>query len=284
MRAFVRRHPLPTFFVLTYTLSWAYWVPMALGGRHVAPGSNVTHFPGLFGPAVAALIVLALTEGGTGVAALLKRMVCVSRPGVRFWLYSLSPLGFLLLALLIARIGGFARPPWSAFAVYSGLPALGVIPVFALVLLGNGFGEEAGWRGFALEPLQQRFGPLRGTLALGALWAGWHIPAFWIVETYRQMTPAMIAGGFVLGIASGALVLARVSERTQGSVLAVALWHALYNMTSATAASRGIVAAVTTTCVIVWATALLLHEWRHRVGGSILAVHAQPAAAGAHTR
>jgi hypothetical protein len=45
-------------------------------------------------------------------------------------------------------------------------------------------------------------------------------------------------------------------------VLAAALWHALYNMTSATAASRGVIAAVTTTCVMLWATVLLIGEAR----------------------
>ena len=45
---------------------------------------------------------------------------------------------------------------------------------------------------------------------------------------------------------------------TNGSVLAAALWHAGYNMTSATAASRGVIAAVTTTAVMMWALALLV--------------------------
>jgi hypothetical protein len=35
-------------------------------------------------------------------------------------------------------------------------------------------------------------------------------------------------------------------------------------MTSATAASRGVIAAVTTTCVMVWATVLLIKEVRRR--------------------
>jgi membrane protease YdiL (CAAX protease family) len=58
--------------------------------------------------------------------------------------------------------------------VYSGLPPLGLPAIVLLVLLFNGFGEETGWRGFALEPLQARFGPVTGTLVLAALWAGWH--------------------------------------------------------------------------------------------------------------
>ena len=73
----------------------------------------------------------------------------------------------------------------------------------------------------------------------------------------------MIIGGFALGICAGALVLSRIAQRTCGSILAAALWHAGYNMTSATAASRGVVAAVTTTAVMVWAVVLLVGAARH---------------------
>ena len=99
-------------------------------------------------------------------------------------------------------------------------------------------------------------------------------PAFFVVETYQTMTVPMIIGEFGLGICAGAIVLSRIAQRTDGSVLAAAFWHALYNMTSATAASRGVIAAVTTT--MVWATVLLIGEARRRTQPSVLLVeHAQ---------
>ena len=259
---FVRRHPVVSFFVLAYGLSWAYWIPLALSGVRTAPGSSTTHEPGLLGPALAAFIITGLTEGRSGVTAFAKRLVLVSRPTSRFLIYSLSPLMFLALAIVVGLVMRAPLPPLSEFAMYSGLPPLGLPAVLLLVLLFNGFGEETGWRGFALEPLQRRYGPVAGTLILAALWAGWHTPAFFIVETYRTMTVPMIIGGFGLGICAGAIVLSRIAQRTDGSVLAAALWHALYNMTSATAASRGVIAAVTTTCVMLWATVLLIGEAR----------------------
>ena len=204
--------------------------------------------------------------------ALARRLVLVSQPAWRFFLYSLSPVTFLVLAVALARVTQTGLPPWSDFAVYSGLPPLAVPAVLLLVLLFNGFSEETGWRGFALEPLQRRYGPLAGTLILAALWAGWHTPTFFVVETYRNMTAPMIIGGFGLGICAGAIVLSRIAQRTHGSILAAALWHAIYNMTSATAASRGVIAAVTTTCVMAWATILLIGEVRRGTHPSTLRV------------
>ena len=35
-------------------------------------------------------------------------------------------------------------------------------------------GEELSWSGYAIDPLQDRFGALRGALLLGVIWAVWH--------------------------------------------------------------------------------------------------------------
>ena len=56
--AFVRRHPLVAFFVLAYALTWPL-IPLVT----VSP---LWGFPALFGPALAAVIVAALTDGRAG--------------------------------------------------------------------------------------------------------------------------------------------------------------------------------------------------------------------------
>ena len=66
----VRKHPVVSFFVIAYGLSWAYWIPLAIARVHVSPGSRVTHFPGLLGPALAAFIVTGLTDGMRGILGL----------------------------------------------------------------------------------------------------------------------------------------------------------------------------------------------------------------------
>jgi hypothetical protein len=123
---FVRRHPVVSFFVLAYGLSWAYWIPLALSGVRTAPGSSTTHEPGLLGPALAAFIITGLNGGRSGVTAFAKRLVPVSRPTSRFLIYSLSPLMFLALAIVVGLVMRAPLPPLSEFAIYSGLPPLGL--------------------------------------------------------------------------------------------------------------------------------------------------------------
>lgn len=271
MRGLIRRYPTAAFFILAYALSWAYWVPMLLTGKRVAPGSSTTHFPGLLGPAIAAVIVQATTLGTPGLRDLWRRIILVSRPTTRFVAYSLSPVAFLAAALLVMLVLDMPLPAVSEFGRYSGLPELGLAIVLPLVLLFSGYGEELGWRGYALAPLQSRFGPLGGALVLAALWAGWHLPTFGVIQTYREMTPPMIVFGFLLGLTCGSIVLANVANRTQGSVLAAALWHATYNLTAATSAGGGFISAFTTTCVMVWAVAVVVLERRGRTGSVMAA-------------
>ena len=261
MRDFARHHPILVYVVLAYALSWAYWIPLALSGAVVAPGGSVSHFPGLLGPAIAAFITTALTSGVAGVRALGRSLWLVSRPTGRFWLYALSPVGFIVVALLIARLLG-RMPAWSDFSLFSGLPPLPLVSVLVLALIFNGYGEEIGWRGFLLPQLLERHGTVPSALLVALFWAGWHTPTFWTIEGYSSMSVPMLLGGFGLGLCTGSIVLAHISTRTQGSVLAAAIWHVAYNMGAATIAGRGVVGAASTACVQVWAVVIVVQEAR----------------------
>jgi hypothetical protein len=55
------RAPLPSYFLLAVALTWAWWVPLGLTGHVVDEGWRPTHFPGEFGPLLAAVVVTAVT-------------------------------------------------------------------------------------------------------------------------------------------------------------------------------------------------------------------------------
>jgi uncharacterized protein len=248
--------PVAVFFVLAYALGWGWWVPLALSGRTVERGDGwPTHIPGLLGPLTAALVVLAFTEGRAGVRRWLADMVRWPREG-RWRLAVVAPLGFLALGVLVVAVTGDV-PPAGDFIRYSGTGAsVGALLVAVVV---NGFGEEAGWRGYALPRLQARLGPMRATLVLAAAWTAWHAPLFAILASFKGFG-ALTLVGFFVGITAGALVLTSVYNGTGGSILAVAAWHGAYNLAAATTAADGTIAAVTSACVIFWAISLVQRE------------------------
>lgn len=128
------------------------------------------------------------------------------------------------------------------------------------------FGEETGWRGFALPLLHRRYGALTAALLLTPIWAVWHVPFFFTVRTYRNF-PAAGYVGFVFGLACGSIVLTWLYNRTGGSVLACAVWHGVYNLATGTAAANGTLQAVTSALVYAQAILLVALEARaHRRG------------------
>ncbi|HEY6409739.1 MAG TPA: hypothetical protein VIY29_19955 [Ktedonobacteraceae bacterium] len=77
----LKRHPLIAFFVLAYALSWWPWILSAL---HLVP--TPVFAPG---PFVAALVVIALSSGKTGMRAFLRRLL-QWRTGLKWYLVALG--------------------------------------------------------------------------------------------------------------------------------------------------------------------------------------------------
>jgi membrane protease YdiL (CAAX protease family) len=147
----VRRHPLIAFFVLAYLLTW--WIYPLL------KFSPLLGIFGLFGPALAAIIVAAVTEGKPGVKALLSRVVRW-RVGLPWYVIALG----LPTVLSLATAGLYYLLGASEFV------KVGALSIFDFVLFVLVVGEELGWRGYALPLLLEKRSPLTASLILGVLW------------------------------------------------------------------------------------------------------------------
>jgi uncharacterized protein len=255
---------LVAFFVLAYALSWAWMIPLALSHQVAEPGQGwPTHYPALLGPAVAAFLVIAATAGRPGIADLLRRML-LWRVAWRWWLVAFSPVVFLGIAVVGSLMSGASLPGLAGFGLVSGLPDVGLLAVFALVIVGV-LGEEIGWRGYALPHLQHRFSPLVASLILAALWALWHLPMFFVIANYRAFG-VVESIGFVFALSCGAIVLTWLYNRSGGSILLVVVYHAVLNILSGTQAATGVVVAVVSTLIMAQALFLVgLDLWaRHK--------------------
>ena len=87
-------------------------------------------------------------------------------------------------------------------------------------------GEELGWSGYAIDPLQDRFGALGGALLLGVVWAVWHfIP---LLEVPQSL--AFIAW-WSLGTVASRVIITWLYNNTGRSVFVAALFHTMMNVT-----------------------------------------------------
>jgi hypothetical protein len=196
----VKRYALPTFFILAYALSWCLvpWV-----GPSLQP----------WGPALAALIVIAITEGKPGLKSW-SGQLGHWRVSYKWYMLALSlPILISLgAAWLNILFGAAPRPlePWYNFLL--------LIPLFLLI---GGEWEEPGWTGYALPRLQQGRSALAASLIMAVFRVGWHLPLF----LYGS-----IPGSDILFISAAQIVITWLYNSTRRSVFIVIALHLMMNV------------------------------------------------------
>jgi uncharacterized protein len=243
------RHPLISFFLLTYILTWLGWSPWFLSEAGVGllpyDGDNLSVLWNvgalMLGPTLSAFIVTSATEGREGVGRLLRRIV-LWRVGLGWYAFVLLGIPAVVFASAVVMPG--AQASFEASTVPSELVKYVVLgPV--LLFIGGPVFEEIGWRGFALPRLQRLYGPLAASLVLGILWGLWHLPLFLIPAWDTPHGSLLDVALFVVLAVAIAIVLTWVFNNTKGSVLLAILAHGSINAGIATAYDLFPVPAVT---------------------------------------
>ena len=148
----------------------------------------------------------------------------------------------VLIGVPATIVLGFFTLPGGVAALHpSSFPQL--VLFFPLLLLleifTSGLAEEPGWRGFALPRLQDRYGPLQGTIILGLLWGGWHLPLF--LTKWAANASGLAVGEFLLLVIGTAVVITWVFNHTRGSLLRAVLLHSTIDAFNSGVASTSLV-------------------------------------------
>jgi membrane protease YdiL (CAAX protease family) len=210
-----------SFVLLVFVLAYGIGLPAQMALAIFLPQLDTTaaHYLGrvlvVSAPAMAALILtLTAGEGHT------RRWIAQLRPTTAAlrWL-PVALLGFMAIGAIALLVEGhFAQELRTLLD--QGWPTLLMILSLELVIVG--IGEELGWRGWLLPKLLARgFSPLGASLAVGAVWAAWHVP---ILLQGPTVALALVVTAIGLSILQTALWL-----RTAGSVLVAAAAHAAFN-------------------------------------------------------
>ena len=194
MMSLVKRHPIITFFVLTYVFTWAIESPLVFltdsvtatqGLVLVILASNV--------PSAVAIVLTAIVLGRGALRKLLGRLL----------IWRDSPFWYLVVFLgPVALVGGVVllNALMGGPALSLGMTLVGAAIFFAFsVVPGSALGEEIGWPGYVLPRLQSRMSALSASLLIAPIWALWHLPLWLTGEPGR--TPTLYTGFLVSAFA-----------------------------------------------------------------------------------
>ncbi|MBI5586317.1 MAG: CPBP family intramembrane metalloprotease [Deltaproteobacteria bacterium] len=160
-------------------------------------------------------------------------MVSFKLIGLRWFAVIIGLFPFLLtLGLLADNLLGNALPPLGGAAQTLTRPAALMLFIGAN-FIGGPLGEELGWRGFALDRLQNKWNALVASLILGLIWAAWHFPLFFIKGTPQE---GLGFGTFLfwlwsLQVVSLSVLTTWVYNNTRRSILSAVFMHFMFNST-----------------------------------------------------
>jgi len=210
----LRRHPVVTFFLLAYALTWAA-IPWH---SFFAPGVLI-----------AALAVVFLTEGVAGLRTMGARLI---RWRVSWVWYALAlgvPLGVKFATIGLNTALGAPVPDIAEFHVWYAIPmAIGiniVSPLNAQLM------EEPSFRGWAQPKLQSTRTPFAATVLMAIGVTIWHVPFFLMPQFGSSPieATATVAVTFwyawLFNHASGSSLLTLIAHATEGTIETSTLWQ-----------------------------------------------------------
>ena len=186
------RRQLVAYFTTTFAISWS-----------------------VFGPTLSAVIVTAAFHGKSGLTRFFGRFETAK--GLQWFL----PL--LAFFLVIGFGGGYIGSVVAGIEFSARFWGWAwVAQVMMAQILIAGFGEELGWRGFALQRLQQLTTPLKATLVIAAFHLLWHAPTYWLGQGMHNV-PAVWAVFFLV---PWSILFTWAYNRSGGSILVSVFFHA----------------------------------------------------------
>ncbi len=223
------------YFALAYAFSWAFWgmaylfagdQPPVTGTAEdllaaAPPAMLVLVLLGVFGPFFAAFVLTWRRQGRSGAAALWKSGWRV-RIGMKWFLVALLIYPAIRLVSLLA---GGAGVSFEAFTPALSFLGLAVFHYF----LGGPFGEEFGWRGYALPRLLNRSNALTASLVIGFFWVCWHLPLFIIPGSPQSQIPFW---PWAISVFAMAIIITWVHVNVGGVVFAAILVHTMANFST----------------------------------------------------
>lgn len=148
-----------------------------------------------------------------------------------------------------------------------------LVPILIYWLFFGPVPEELGWRGYALDGLQDRMSALRASLILGVIWALWHVPLYFIDGTFQADEVGWLSQRFwifMLSIVLESILYTWIFNNTNRSTLSAIVFHFVGNAFGESFAlsqqaeiySFGIMIGIVIAVILIWKPGMLTQNCR----------------------
>ncbi|MCL2077559.1 MAG: CPBP family intramembrane metalloprotease [Oscillospiraceae bacterium] len=220
------------FYVIAFVLTWAFWIAAIFTGRSFADSgvSLSLMLAGLLMPSVTALYMV-FTSKSTA----LKKDLRLKFVG----LFRVKPLNIVISVLtfaaviassiLISTLFGQSLDQFSFTDGFS-FAGGGALALIAIVLAAAL--EELGWRGYAEDSIAFYCSWWKESIIFGGVWAVWHLPLFFIPDTYHynifHESPLYMINFFISVVPLG-FIVTWVYVKNNRSLFASIIFHFFVN-------------------------------------------------------
>lgn len=217
---------------LSFAISWAVWIPLALTrvDYQSSPYLLAAALVGAFGPGLAAIIVNFLNRDLDQITDFRQRIYDFKR--IRpAWILIILAIWPVLHGIAIGITTLLGQPiPESGFLTEI-LAQPNTIPLVIFLYFLQAGVEELGWRGYLQDKLGQKMGPSLSSLLVGVIHTIWHLPLFWVVGTNQiKMGFGIDFLIFIAFVISSSVFSAWCYYGNQRSIMAATLLHTTSNL------------------------------------------------------
>ena len=221
------------FFILIFAVTWTFWFAAPYLGDPINSDPIFLMFmlAGLSTPFATALYLIFTAKNDA-----LKSTFSNKLFNIKLIKWKTIPLFLILfpasiiISVLISTIFGYSFDQFTIADEFSF--SIGGIPTLLVLLLAACF-EELGWRGYAVESLNNKFNYFEATAIFGILWSLWHLPMFFIPESYQAellQEDFILVINFFVSIIPLAFIISWFCKKTSGSILGAILIHSVVNL------------------------------------------------------
>lgn len=218
-----RKQVTTQFFLLVFLLSIPFWILGAIAGDStkilILPIKLPISALMTFCPLLAATILVYEQRKMLGVKELLKLSFDFKKIKDKKWYIPIF----------------FVMPVIAALSYYYMKVTGGIIPepqvsplfifIFFFVFFIGAIGEEVGWSGYIIDPLQNQYGAFNASMIVGFVWAIWHIIPYYQAHQTTGWIVWQCIGTVFLRI-----IMVWIFNNTGKSVFAMVLFHTMINM------------------------------------------------------